>query len=210
MKNRIHGVYAVTPSTEDTPALLDLCRQALEGGVRALQLRNKGPARRTRLKQAEHLRTLTDAFDALLVVNDDVEVAARAGVDGVHLGQADRDVHGVRNLDDGLMFVGVSCHNSVELARHAVSEDAAYVSFGAVHPSTTKPDAVRCGLDVIRDARAQMPDTCIVAIGGITAQNAAETAAAGADAIAVCAGLFGAPDVTKAARELARAFGNGR
>lgn len=209
MKARIRGVYAVTPSTEDTPALLDLCRQALDGGVRALQLRNKGSDPQARLGQAGELRELTRAFGALLVVNDDVEAAARVGADGVHLGQADRGVGEVRGLAEAPMLVGVSCHNSVGLARLAVSEGAAYVSFGAVHPSTTKPGAVRCGLDVIRDARAQMPDTCIVAIGGITAQNAAETAAAGADAIAVCAGLFGAPDVTAAAGELARAFGNG-
>lgn len=210
MGPQIRGVYAVTPSTGDTTALLGLCRLALEGGVGALQLRNKGGRRDVRLEQAERLRELTSSFGTPLIVNDDVGTAARVRADGVHLGQSDIAVAEARSGMGEPMLIGVSCKNSVELALQAVGQGADYVSFGAIRPSPTKPGAVPCGLDVVRDARSRLPGTCIVAIGGVTERNAAEAAESGADAVAVCSGLFGAPDVKKAARRISEAFRDGQ
>jgi thiamine-phosphate pyrophosphorylase len=124
-----------------------------------------------------------------LIVNDDVELAAAIGAAGVHLARTTTTsrphAHGSARA-----IIGVSCYDSLERARHFAAAGADYLAFGAFFPSPTKPHARRASLDLLRDARAfEKP---LVAIGGITIDNASSLIEAGADGVAVISALFGA------------------
>lgn len=206
MKSLLYGVYALTPDEPDTRRLMQQVAAALAGGVRILQYRNKiaGPA--LQLAQAQALRELTASAGAMLIINDDPELALETGADGVHLGAEDGAVGAARVLLGPERLIGVSCYNRAPLARQAAAEGADYVAFGAFYPSAIKPGAVRAEPQVLRQARAELA-LPIVAIGGITAQNGGVLLEAGADALAVITALWQAPDIERAARELTTLFG---
>jgi thiamine-phosphate pyrophosphorylase len=139
-----------------------------------------------------------------LIVNDDVELAAGIGAAGVHLGEDDADIAAARSRLGNGAIIGVSCYDSLERARDLAAAGADYLAFGAFFPSPTKPQARRATPDLLRAARAFGKP--LVAIGGITPDNAADLIAAGADFVAVVSGVFGQPDVTDAARRYASLF----
>jgi thiamine-phosphate pyrophosphorylase len=144
-----------------------------------------------------------------LIVNDDVEIAASSGADGVHLGRDDGDLATARlRLPNQLL--GVSCYNEFDRACAAIAGGADAVAFGSMYPSVTKPAAVRAPLSLLTDAHAAWPHRRIIAIGGINTDNVATVAAAGADAAAVLDAIFGAKSPASAARELVRRFDEGR
>lgn len=205
----MHGLYAVTPDIADTQVLCRKVELALEGGARVLQYRNKHADAALRRVQAGALRELTRTFDIPLVVNDDAALAEEVDADGVHLGAADATVASARALLGARKIIGVSCYNQLSLACAAVVAGADYVAFGAFFPSGIKPQAVRADMELLRAARAEL-EVPIVAIGGITAQNGAALAAAGADALAVISALFDAPDIRAAAREFEKLFDRDR
>ena len=152
---------------------------------------------------------MTRAAGALLIVNDDVEIAVTSGADGVHLGRDDGDVADARRrLPHRLL--GVSCYNELDLARAAIAGGADAIAFGSIYPSVTKPAAVRAPLSLLSDARAAWPQQRIIAIGGINAENVATRRCCGADAAAVLDAIFGAENPASAARELVRRFDEGR
>lgn len=198
------GVYALTPECADTARLLQMVEAALKGGVAAVQYREKTGDVALRHEQASELLILCQEYGVPLIINDDLRLADLSGADGVHLGREDAGLREARILLGPEKIVGVSCYQSLELARQAQAEGADYVAFGSFHPSPTKPQAARAPLQLLHDAAAlRLP---VVAIGGITAENAAEVIAAGADSIAVISALFDAPDVEAAARALNRLF----
>ncbi|MCS3803279.1 thiamine-phosphate pyrophosphorylase [Chromobacterium alkanivorans] len=200
MPARLKGLYAITPDTEDSARLLSLT-QAAAPHIDILQYRNKSPDAALRLEQAQALAELCRRSGVVFIVNDDVELAARVGADGVHLGRDDGALSAARRRLGAGALIGASCYDSLERARRAVEAGASYVAFGAVFPSGTKPDAARAELGLFAAARTL--DAPLVAIGGIDAGNAERALAAGADAIAVIGGVFGAADPAAAARELA-------
>ena len=197
---RLRGLYALTPSP--APAgLPDAAAAALDGGARLLQYRDKDAAPAERRARAEVLLRLCRRRGAALIINDDLELAAALGADGVHLGADDAPVAEARaRLPDGL--VGASCYDDPARAREAARAGASYVAFGSFHPSSTKPGAVRAGPELLARARRELP-VPVCAVGGVHAGNAAALLAAGADLLAVCDGVFGRPDVAAAARRLA-------
>ena len=201
----MRGLYAITPAVADTRRLCAMCAAALEGGAGILQYRNSGAGANLRREQAGALSELCRAFGVFFIVNDDPSLAAEAGADGVHLGRDDMDLLSAREIAGADAIVGATCHDSPERAERAREAGADYCAMGAVFPSPTKPDAPRCGLAKITEAkrRCGIP---IVAVGGITVANIAETARAGADAAATISALFGADDIRGAARELSAAF----
>jgi thiamine-phosphate pyrophosphorylase len=201
----IAGIYALTPELADTDALARSVGAALEGGVRIVQYRNKTGTSERRLDQATALRSLCASAGATFIVNDDVELAAAVAAHGVHLGRDDGTIAAARARLGPAALIGASCYGSLPLAGAAVMAGADYIAFGSFFPSVTKPDAMRANPSLIAAAKArwQVP---VVAIGGITARNAAPLVAAGADALAVVTALFGAPDIAAAARELAAVF----
>ncbi len=199
------GLYAITAETADTAHLLAQVEAALAGGVAAVQYRDKSGDVARRHEQASELATLCRRYGAPLIVNDDLRLADLAGADGVHLGRDDGSVREARIVLGPGKFVGASCYQSLDLALAAQAAGADYVAFGSFFPSPTKPDAGRAAPELLRAATAviRVP---LVAIGGITRDNAPLLLDAGADSLAVLSAVFDAPDIRAAAHALNQLF----
>jgi thiamine-phosphate pyrophosphorylase len=140
-----------------------------------------------------------------LIVNDDIELARIVGADGVHLGRDDASIDAARAVLGAGALIGVSCYDDLSRALTAERAGASYVAFGSFFASEVKPGAVRAPIDLLRRARMALA-LPIVAIGGITADNAAQLVASGADAVAVISALFHAADSRAAAHAFAAAL----
>ncbi len=191
---RIAGLYAVTPEEPDTRVLVESVRLALEGGTKIVQYRSKFSGRALRGAQAKALLELCREAGAAFIVNDDLGLALSVKADGLHVGRDDIGVDRAREALGQSGILGVSCYDSLDLAIVACGKGANYVAFGSTFPSPTKPAAVHAPLALFRQAR-EMLDIPIVAIGGITPENASGVIDAGADAVAVVSALFGAADI---------------
>ena len=200
----IKGLYAVTPDLADTAALVAKVDAVLGAGVRLLQYRNKTADAPTRRAQALALCELCRRHAATLIVNDDVALAAAIDADGVHLGDDDAQVAAVRAQLGRAKIIGVSCYDSLERARAAAAQGADYIALGSFFASSVKPEAVRAPLALVPAVRVfKLP---VVAIGGITLDNARVLIEAGADAVAVISALFSARDPAFAARQFCQLF----
>lgn len=198
------GVYALTPECGDTGRLLEMVEVALKGGVAAVQYREKTGDVALRHEQASELLGLCRRYQVPLIINDDLRLADLVEADGVHLGREDAGLREARIILGPEKIIGVSCYQSLDMARQAQKDGADYVAFGSFYASPTKPQAQRASLQLLHEAaELKVP---VVAIGGITQENAAEVIEAGADAIAVISALFDAPNVESAARALNRLF----
>lgn len=197
----------ITPDTADTEHLLHLVSQALAGGAGMVQYRNKQASARLRRQQASALQTLCHGQHIPLLINDHLDLALEVGAAGLHLGADDGDLAAARRALGPERWLGASCYQSMDLARQAVAAGASYLAFGALYPSSTKPQAPPASLHILREARVL--DCPICGIGGITQHNAAQTAAAGADWLAVIAAVFAADDVETATRQLVQAMNQG-
>jgi thiamine-phosphate pyrophosphorylase len=201
----IAGLYAITPEGIEAERLLGKSRQALAGGARVMQYRDKSTDHAQRARLALALAALCREHAAVFIVNDDVELALRSGAHGVHLGRDDIAIGQAREALGPQAVIGASCYDDLDRAERAVSAGADYLAFGSFFPSSVKPNAVRPALNVLREARRRfrLP---LVAIGGITPHNAASVIEAGADAAAVVTALFDVEDTLSAARAFARLF----
>ena len=197
----MRGLYAITPDIAELEPLLHKVEQALKAGVALLQYRNKVISKDKRLLQAKELAPLARGYGVPLIINDDVEIAAAVGANGVHLGREDGDLAATRAKLPG-RILGASCYNDLDKARAAVRAGANYVAFGSVFPSPTKPQAVRAPLSLFA-ANLGVP---LCAIGGITLDNAPALIAAGADLLAVITDLFDAPDIAARAAQYRKLF----
>ncbi|OIO72318.1 MAG: thiamine-phosphate diphosphorylase [Zetaproteobacteria bacterium CG1_02_49_23] len=204
MTKRISGIYGILPSGLTTADLLHQAEQALQGGVRLLQFRDKDAGYKKALKRAKALRQLTLAYDARLVVNDSVQMAVESGADGVHLGRDDEisNMAGLRQQIGDSMLVGITCRADAVFARVMLQSGADYVSFGAVWASNSKPEVPEMGLPRLLKARQMFPEANICAIGGIDRQRLLQVKAAGVDCAAVIAALFAAPDIKAEAQAM--------
>lgn len=197
------GLYLITPDEPGTGRLLARVDAVLDHAA-LLQYRNKSASAELRRGQAEALLALCRARGVRLIVNDDLALAQAIGADGVHLGEDDGDARAARIALGPDALIGVSCYDDLDRARAAANTGASYIAFGAVFPSSTKPNARRASFDLLRDsADLGLPR---VAIGGITPDNARLVVAAGADLIAVISGVFDAPDPPAAARAYCACF----
>lgn len=197
------GLYAITDNTLG-PRLLPAVRAALEGGIVLLQYRDKSTDALRREKEARALLALCRAFACPLLINDDLALALRIQADGVHLGRRDGALHAARDAMGPAAIVGATCHNSLEFAAEAAAAGASYLAFGALYASSTKPGAGTARLSTLTAARRfGLP---VVAIGGISTDNAAPVLAAGADCLAVISDLWSAPDITARAHEFSALF----
>jgi thiamine-phosphate pyrophosphorylase len=197
---RLRGLYAITPERTERAVLRRQVVQALEGGIAMLQYRRKGAHD---AGEARELAALCRRSGVPFIVNDDLALALACGADGLHLGRDDGDVAAARmKLGDGLL--GVSCYDSLDAARAAAAAGADYVAFGSVFSSPTKPSAVRAPHSLFAEARAL--GVPLVAIGGISLENAPQLLRAGADALAVISDLFDAPDIAGRARAYGKLF----
>jgi len=205
----ISGLYAVTPQTGDSAIeqdrLFASIAQVLEGGASTLQYRCKNLNFTFRLLQAQRLRMLCRQHGVSFIVNDDVELAAQVHADGVHLGREDLAISAARARLGRSTLIGASCYDDLARAGAAVNAGADYLAFGSFFPSSVKPDSVRPSLDVLRQARRRW-HVPLVAIGGISRENAPQVIEAGADAVAVITAVFSAADPRESARSIARLF----
>lgn len=202
---KLSGLYAVTPPHPDPQsALADRVEQAILGGARVVQYRDKGGNGR-RLAEARSLLGVCRRHGVPLIVNDDVELAAAIGADGVHLGRDDMDPTAARHRLGSDALIGISCYNRLENAERARALGADYVAFGRFFPSASKPAAAPANQELLRRARTAL-HLPLVAIGGINPQNGGALVAAGADMLAVIDALFGAADIRAAACAFAQLF----
>jgi thiamine-phosphate pyrophosphorylase len=201
----IRGLYAIADtSLMSAGDLLNYSERVLAGGARVLQYRDKSSNRMLRRQQAASLAEACRRHAATFIVNDDPTLAEEVAADGVHVGRHDMALGDIRRRFPG-MLIGASCYDSMALAEQALDSGADYIAFGSFFPSPTKPDAVRASLELLRAARRQLAAP-IVAIGGITLDNAASLIDAGADAVAVISSVFASPDPFLASRRFSALF----
>ena len=206
------GLYGVTPGWRDARRLEQAIRSAVAGGMTALQLRAKDVSDSERRTLANHLLAVCQSLKVPLIINDDWQLALDIGADGVHLGKDDADPALVRKQLAPSMLLGVSCYRDLERARQMLDIGVDYIAFGAMFSSGTKPHAPSAPLSVLTEARELVDGRslrpAVVAIGGITVDNAASVIAAGADSVAVVGGLFLADDIEQTAREFVSSMPN--
>ncbi len=197
--SRLYGLYTITPEVPRTTLpLATQVEQAIAGGARLIQYRNKGGDPAERLRTACSLLTVCRAAAVPLIVNDDLDLAARIGADGVHLGRDDPDPREARGRLGAGAIIGVSCYDRLQRALHAQAIGADYAAFGRFFPSTTKPLAVQATPVLLRLARRHLAIP-LVAIGGITPENGPLLVSAGADMLAAVDAVFGQSDIRAAA-----------
>lgn len=201
----VAGLYAITPEDPDSVRLACKVEAALKGGARLVQYRSKSPDAAARRAQGLHLLGLCRSAGVPLIINDDLELALAIGADGVHLGRDDGDVAAARTRLGADRLLGVSCYDSLDLANAAVQAGADHVAFGSAFSSPTKPAAVRAPPELYERARTRLR-VPIVAIGGITPENARLVIDAGADAVAVITALFDSEDITATAAAFSGLF----
>lgn len=203
---RLAGLYVLTAELPGPPeGLLARVEAVLRGGAAIIQYRNKTGSAEQRLQEAGAIAALCRSQGALCIINDDPELAAAVGADGVHLGREDTDLAQARAILGNQALIGVSCYDSLALAQQAAAAGADYIAFGSIYPSATKPAAVRAPLSLLRAAKQQL-QLPVVAIGGIDAANASAVIAAGADAVAVIRSVFLADDPGREAQRIAALF----
>lgn len=191
-------LYLLTPPKIDDDFADVLARTLDAGRVSALQLRLKEHSEAEIEALAPKLIEIAHQRGVSVILNDDPELAAKLGCDGVHIGQEDGSIRDARAALGPKAIVGVTCHDSRHLAMTAGEQGADYVAFGAFFDTATKSPKTRADLDILVWWTELFELPC-VAIGGINAENASELIAAGADYIAVCGGVWSHPDGPEAA-----------
>ena len=201
---RLSGLYAITPDVPATGTpLATQVEQAIAGGARLIQYRNKGGDAHRQRREARSLLAVCRAAGVPLIVNDDLDLAMHIGADGVHLGKHDPDPREARGQLGPRAIIGISCYDRLDEALRARELGADYAAFGRFFPSSTKPLAVQATPELLRRARERLT-LPLVAIGGVTPENGRLLISAGADMLAVVDAVFGQPDI----RAAAAAFNN--
>jgi len=205
--HRLKGLYGVTDSQlqPDDHTLLSTVEQALLGGMKLLQYRDKSEDHDKRLRQAGALKVLCHRYQAILLINDDIELALTVEADGVHLGQKDESVAKARERLGQYAIIGATCEGSLTLAEQAIEQGANYIAFGRFYPSKTTPDANPADMAILSQAKQRF-NVPIVAIGGITVDNTSHLVEAGADMVAVVNQLFAAQEVKSRAQQFIQAY----
>jgi len=200
---RLSGLYVITDDKLSSTHLLEHVQQAIEGGARVVQYRNKTNQASIKEMTARALLELCRDHRVPLLINDDVELATRIGADGVHLGQSDTRLNEARQQLGASAIIGITCHASLELATQAERQGANYIAFGRFFESQTKPDASTAKIGLLAQARKNL-SIPICAIGGITPDNAMSLIDNGANLLAVIHGVFGQDNIHDAAQSYAK------
>lgn len=211
------GLYGITPAWEDKNRLMSAIEEACKGGMRVLQWRQKDLIPADSLSLALEAKAICRLYDCQFFINDSVQLALACRADGVHIGRDDGSIPELRKAckEQGQnLLIGVSCYNDLELAKLAIEERVDYLAFGALFPSSIKPDAVSASLELFAEAKAYMQKQdiadamlpALVGIGGINSHNAHLVVEAGADSIAVISGLFDSDTIQSTAQQLSQLF----
>ena len=166
---------------------LEYAREILECGVKFFQFRSKKAVKNEKL--ASEILNLCEKFGAKFIVNDDVKFAKKIGAKAVHLGKDDENIKEAFEILGKDAYVGVSCYNDISLAINAAKNGASYVAFGSVFASPTKPNAPKCDLEVVKEAK-QILNLPVCVIGGINDTNIGLLSYANPDLIAVISAIY--------------------
>jgi thiamine-phosphate pyrophosphorylase len=199
------GLYVITDCARLSPEeLLRHTQQILEAGVAALQFRDK-TANGNKMETGGKLKALCRKYNALFIVNDDVELAANLQADGLHLGRDDDDYRRARELLGDNVILGLSCYNDLDRATEAQTGGVDYVAFGSVFPTTSKENTVHASLELIKIAKQKL-HVPVAAIGGITPDNCAPLVEAGVDLLAVISSVYQSPAPRETVEKFNRYF----
>ena len=195
-------LYAVTDShwTSEEKTLISQVKDAINGGITFLQLREKELSYDEFLKEAKEIKKLTDEANIPFVINDNVKLALECNADGVHVGQNDMKAADVRALIGKDKILGVSAH-TVEEAITAEKNGADYLGVGAVFSTSTKKDATSVSFDLLKKI-CNSVSIPVVAIGGITKENISELKGSNINGVAVVSAIFSEINITEATKNL--------
>lgn len=200
------GLYVITdPSLSKPDTIINDVTEALKGGAKIVQFRDKTSSFDIQLAISKQLKELCDQYQAKLIINDSVELAKQSQAQGIHIGKNDSDIQAVRQSLGEEIIIGVSCYNDINLALTMQNLGADYVAFGRFFPSLTKPKAPQADIQTLTEAKKVL-SIPIVAIGGIDSTNANKLISAGADSVAVIQGVFAQPNIEAAAAKINKLF----
>jgi thiamine-phosphate pyrophosphorylase len=196
------GLYAIADSSIlSDEELLEKVEIVLKNGAAILQYRDKSGS----FIHAIEIKKLCNQYNIPLIINDNLQLAKKLDVDGVHLGKDDGDLKIARDFLGNEKIIGISCYNDLNRAVEMQKQGATYIAFGAFFSSNTKPLAVKADLDLLKEAKRKL-SIPIVCIGGITLENADQLISNGADFIAVIQGLFKSNDLANTTQLLSKKF----
>ena len=180
---------------------LEYSREILECGVKFFQFRSKKAVKNEKL--ASEILNLCEKFGAKFIVNDDVKFAKKIGAKAVHLGKDDEGIKEAFEILGKDAYVGVSCYNDISLAINAAKNGASYVAFGSVFTSPTKPNAPKCGLEIVKEAK-QILNLPVCVIGGINETNIGSLSHIKPDLIAVISAIYKDGNIKENIKKLQR------
>ena len=209
MNHCINGLYIITDKKLiPRENFAQKVEQAIIGGARVVQLREKQFNTREILELGSSLLKITRKYNVPLIINDYVDIALELDADGVHLGETDPEIKFARKKLGDDKIIGVSCYDSIERGEYAVSQGADYIVFGTPYYTPTKPDRKPTPLETLNEARKKFADKVMFAIGGITESNAGEIVDTGVDGIAAITSIFGNGSPEENAKKLSKFFIN--
>lgn len=199
--NKIRGLYLILDieSSKDRNPV-QIAQQAITGGARLIQIRDKKNEKGTLLPISIELQKICHESGVLFIVNDHIDLALSCDADGVHIGQNDLPVSMARKLLPSSKIIGCSTA-TFEEARHAKEEGADYIAVGSVYPTDSKRKTRSARLETIQTIKEYL-SIPVVAIGGINTSNVADVIAAGADSVAVISAILKSDDIRKASQNL--------
>lgn len=202
----LSGLYVITDTQlMNSSNILAMVEQALLGGAQIVQFRDKVNNSTIKLELATKLKGLCQNYQAWFIINDDIQLAKNVQAHGVHIGKNDADITLAREVLGQNSIIGVSCYNDINRAKKMQSLGANYVAFGRFYPSKTKPNAPQAEISTLAIAKQQL-QIPIVAIGGITIDNAHQLIEAGSDSVAVIQGVFAHKDIQQKAKKIQLLF----
>jgi thiamine-phosphate pyrophosphorylase len=207
-REQVAGLYVII----DTQTLrgrseLDVARQAIQGGARMIQLRDKVRPKSMLVSLARELKRVCVESNVLFIVNDYLDLAIDSDADGLHIGQEDLPTEAARKMLPGDKILGCSSA-TLEEALKAEKEGADYIAVGSIYPTPSKSETRLAGLKTLRQVKSKV-SVPVVAIGGINKDNIAKVIGAGADAVAVISAVLGADDVKEASQRLTEIINRG-
>lgn len=200
------SLYLVTDNSDDTDKFLKTIEEAIKGGVTVVQIREKTADTLDFYNLAIKVKEITKKYDVPLIINDRVDVALAIDADGVHVGQSDMPCDVTRKLIGPNKILGVSAHN-IEEARKAESDGADYIGSGAVFPTSTKADANSVSKQELKNI-VESINIPVVAIGGISEDNAHELTDTGIAGLSVVSAIMSSENPKKSSQNLLKIFNN--
>ena len=204
MKSLDLSLYLVTDKSDDVEKFLNTIEKSLKGGVKVVQIREKTADTLDFYNLALKVKEITEKYDVPLIINDRVDVALAIDADGVHVGQTDMPCDITRKLVGNDKIVGVSAA-TIDEAKKAEKDGADYIGTGAVFPTATKDDAPKITKNDLKEI-AESINIPVVAIGGITLDNAHELKDTGIKGLSVVSAIMSSDNPKESSEKLLKIF----